>query len=630
MCGIAGMIDFNGLDEAAAATLDRMVKTLHHRGPDEAGAAIHDNVAMGMRRLSIIDLAGGSQPIYNEDQTVWTVYNGEIYNFPELKEDLEARGHRFQTRTDTEVIVHAYESFGPDFPKRLDGMFAIALHDRKKRRFMLVRDHLGIKPLYYAYDGQQLVFGSELKALLASHRIPKELDVDALGEFLSWEYIPGQGTLMKSIRKLEPGHSIHLDLRSPRMAPVAYWDVPEGRGDVTSLSSRDWQDRIEAQVRRSTRMQMISDVPLGAFLSGGVDSSLIAACMGTAQTFSIGFDDPTYNELGWARQVADHLGVDHKDQIIRPDVADLFEHLMHFLDDPIGDFSIFPTFLVSQLARKYVTVALSGDGGDELFGGYETYLAQHKARQYERIPSVVRQFLIEPAVHRLPPTAKKKGLVNKAKRFVEGLAHPDGLAHARWRMFVGEALRQQLFMPEAVEKMETPPAAHIESLFKQAGSRGHLNRSLYVDVKSYLCDNILTKVDRMSMAVSLETRVPYLSPEVVALAFEVPERFKLRGDETKWILKKVAARHVPERCVFRPKEGFSIPIKHWLNTAFKPFVEELLAPRKIQSEGIFNHRTVARLIDEHRTNRSNHSHILWSLIVFQDWKKRWLEGTTGD
>lgn len=627
MCGIAGVAAFNNLPTVKLDKLNSMVNTLYHRGPDESGMDIHDNVALGMRRLSIIDLSGGSQPIYNEDKSVWTVFNGEIYNFPEFRNTLKSRGHIFKTNADTEVIVHGYEEYGSNFPKYLNGMFAIALHDMKKKKFFLVRDHLGIKPLYYYYNEKNIIFGSEIKAILESGLAPRELDIDALGEFLSWEYVPGKATLFKSIKKLEPGEMIEIDLNNPECKPKPYWDIPFSNGSDNNISIEEWEELILEQVKKSTQMQMISDVPLGAFLSGGVDSSLIVASMGEAKTFSIGFDDPTYNELKWARKVADYLKVDHKDEIIKPDVVELFGHLMHFLDDPIGDFSIFPTYLVSKLARKHVTVSLSGDGGDELFGGYETYLAENKALKYVKIPAIFRKGLIEPSLNLIKPTAKKKGFINKAKRFVEGLEYPSDLSHARWRIFVGDIVRDQLFTNDALRKIETPPAAHIMELFKKAGERGHLNRSLYVDVKSYLCDNILTKVDRMAMAISLETRVPYLDPDVVALAFRIPEELKVKPDETKVILKSTASKLVPKECIYRPKEGFSIPIKNWLNKEFKPLMENLLDSNKIKDDGIFDPVTIEKLKSEHYTGTANHSHILWSLIVFHDWKNRWLKNS---
>ena len=447
--------------------------------------------------------------------------------------------------------------------------------------------------------------------------------MDALGEYLAWEYVPGKATLFKEIRQLEPGQLLEINLENPRCEPQTYWDIP--RTKEIELSDEEWADKVEAQLRKSVTMQLVSDVPLGAFLSGGVDSSLTVALMGKAQTYSIGFDDPSYNELQWSEKVAAYLGVEHINEVIQPNVVELFEHLMYFLDDPIGDFSIFPTYLVSRLARQYVTVSLSGDGGDELFGGYETYLADEKARQYQKIPAIFRKNLIEPLIKSLRPQPQKKGLVNKAKRFIEGLENPVDLSHARWRIFAGDTVRSQLFTAEANQELVTPSAAHIIDLFNKAGDRQPQNRSMYVDVKSYLSDDILVKVDRMSMAVSLESRVPYLDADLVELAFQIPERLKVTPGETKVLLKSVAARHVPAECVYRPKEGFSIPIKNWLCNEFRPLMEELLSDQAIRDQGIFQVKTIKRLKQEHLAGMANHSHILWSLIVFQSWYKRWLK-----
>ena len=624
MCGIAGIAVFDGVPLPTREQLKAMCDTICHRGPDEEGMDIRDNVAIGMRRLSVIDVKGGSQPVFNEDRSIRTVFNGEIYNFRELRRDLESMGHIFVTNTDTEVIVHAYEEYGSDFPKYFNGMFAFALHDSAKRKLFLVRDHIGIKPLYYSFNEKYIVWGSEIKALLASGLIARDLDIDALGEFLAWEYVPGNGTLLKAVRKLEPAEMIEIELDRPACNPQPYWDVPMPP-DSSSMTAVEWEEAIDLKIRECVRRQLVSDVSLGAFLSGGVDSSLVVASMGNARTFSIGFDDPTYNELKWARKVAAYLGVDHVDAIIKPDAVSLFEHLMYFLDDPIGDFSIFPTYLVSHHARKHVTVALSGDGGDELFGGYETYLAQGKAQQYAYVPAFLRKKIIEPLVKSLKPRPTKKGLVNKAKRFVEGLEHPVDLCHARWRIFAGEAIRRELFTDDALAELVTPPASHILELFRRAGDRQPLNRSLYVDLKSYLCDNCLVKVDRMSMAVSLEARVPYLDKELVELAFRVPDNLKVANGKTKVLLKRVAARHVPAACIYRPKEGFSIPIKNWLGNELRSLMEELLDNRQIAREGLFRPAKIQRLKQEHLSGRANHSHVLWSLMVFQAWRKRWLE-----
>ncbi len=625
MCGITGIAALRGALPATLEQLKKMCDTIIHRGPDDDGMGIQDGVAMGMRRLSVIDVQGGKQPIFNEDRTIRIVFNGEIYNFREMRRELESRGHIFKTKTDTEAIVHAYEEYGADFPAYLNGMFAIALHDMRNRKLFLARDHIGIKPFYYSYNGKYFIWGSEIKAILASNLIEPELDIDALGEFLSWEYVPGKATLIKAIRKLEPASMIEIDLDRPSCNPRSYWDVPVYE-NLEIKTSKDWEDLTEAKIRECVQRQLVSDVPLGAFLSGGVDSSLVVASMGKAKTFSIGFDDPTYNELHWSRKVADHLDLEHITEIINPNIEELFQHLIYFMDDPIGDFSIFPTYLVSHLARKHVTVSLSGDGGDELFGGYETYLAEQKAQQYAHLPLVIRNKLIAPLIKSLRPTSAKKGLINKIKRFVEGFEHPGTLSHARWRIFLGEEGRKDIFTEEAASELVTPPGKHIHDLFQRAGNLSPLNRSLYVDLKSYLPDDILVKVDRMSMAVSLEARVPYLDTGLVELAFQVPESLKVNNTQTKVLLKKVAARHIPRECVYRPKEGFSIPIKTWLGTELRPLMEELLNDNKLEKEGLFVPYEVQRLKDEHLEGRANHSHIIWSLMVFQAWRRRWLQG----
>jgi len=626
MCGIVGIAAFQAALPPDKQRLRTMCDTIVHRGPDDEGIHIEAGVGLGMRRLSIIDLSSGHQPIFNEDRTVLTVFNGEIYNFRELRRDLSARGHRFATDSDTEVIVHAYEAFGAQFPTYLNGMFAIAVHDLANRKLCLVRDHLGVKPLYYYFGQNHLIWGSEIKTLLASGLVPRELDVDGLGQFLSWEYVPGKQTLLKAIYKLEPGTILEVDLDKPVHAPRSYWDIPMPK-ESTPYTSADWEEAVDAKLRECVQRQLVSDVPLGAFLSGGVDSSLIVAGMGEAKTFSIGFDDPTYNELPFSHTVASHLGVDHVTEIIASEVVHLFDQLMYFLDDPIGDFSIFPTYLVSKLARQHVTVALSGDGGDELFGGYETYLADQKARQYARLPRILRRLVIEPAVQALKPRSAKKGFINKAKRFVECVDYPEALSHARWRLFVDDQCRRRLFTEDALKQMPTPVDHHILDLFERAGDREPIAKSLYVDMKSYLCDNILTKVDRMSMGVSLEARVPYLDKELVELAFQIPDEFKVNKNQTKVLLKKVATRHVPSDCVYRPKEGFSIPIKNWLGTQFRPLLEELLSEKRIVAEGIFDWPTLRRLKREHLAGAANHSHILWSTMVFQTWRDQWLDGS---
>jgi asparagine synthase (glutamine-hydrolysing) len=623
MCGIAGLAALAD-EPVSLEQLRRMCDAMVHRGPDDAGYLVDPGVAIGMRRLSIIDLQSGHQPIFNEDESVAVVFNGEIYNYRELRRQLEARGHHFKTSSDTEVIVHLWEEVGADFADQLNGMFAIALLDRRQRRLVLARDHVGIKPLYYARVDKGLVFGSEVKVVLESGWVPRRLDMDALGQFLSWEYVPGAATLLRDIRRLEPASLLELDLQSGRQTVRRFWSPLRSAGaGGQARTATDWVTQVDAAIAASVRRQLVSDVPLGAFLSGGVDSSIVVAAMGNAETFSIGFDDPSYNETQWSERVARHLGVHHHVEIIRPDVLELFDRLMMHMDDPIADVSIFPTYLVSRVAAAHVKVVLSGDGGDELFGGYETYLAQEKARLWSGLPGWMRRGMLAPLARALPPTAAKKGLVNKVKRFVEGASLDPALGHARWRLFLSEPGRQRLFTAAAQRGLSSPVGAHIERLFAQCEQLDARSRALYVDFGSYLVDNCLKKVDSMSMACSIEARVPLLDKTIAELAFRVPADLKYTSSETKVLLKQVAARHVPRECVYRPKEGFSIPIKNWLKHEFRGLLETYLNPGRIAAGGIFDAAEVSRLKLEHLQNRANHSHILWSLLVFEQWRDRW-------
>ncbi len=623
MCGIAGIAALPGAPPPSREQLEAMVATLVHRGPDDDGFVVDGGVALGMRRLAILDVDGGRQPLRNEDGSVRAVFNGEIYNYRELRGDLTASGHALRSLSDGEVLPHLVEEHGAGFAPHLSGMFAVAVHDARRRRLLLARDRLGVKPLYYALSPSHLVFGSEIKALLASGLLERRLDVDALGQFLAWEYVPAPRTLLAGVRKLEPGTLLELDLESGRVSSHTWWQVPSAE----ATGGGDWEEEVDACLRRCVERQLVSDVPLGALLSGGVDSSLVVAAMGEARTFSIGFRDPSYDESRWARRVAEHLGVRHRLEVQEPDAGALFERLMPMMDDPIADTSIFPTYLACRLARQEVTVALTGDGGDELFGGYETYLAEGMARLWGWLPGPLRRGVAEPVIAGLRPRRAKKGLINKAKRFVEGVGHDPRLGHARWRLFVGAAARRRLFTADALARLETPVGAHVLALAEQAGERGALDRALFIDLKSYLADNCLLKVDRMSMACSLEARVPLLDHELVELAFRVPPRLKVARRETKVLLKRVAARHLPKGCVYRPKEGFSSPVKQWLGGELRPLMEELLARRRLEEGGLFQPDVVDRLRREHLAGSANHSHVLWALMVFEDWRRRWSVGS---
>ncbi|MBM3297303.1 MAG: asparagine synthase (glutamine-hydrolyzing), partial [Candidatus Aminicenantes bacterium] len=586
MCGICGLAQPRGRAPFPPGLLEGMLASIVHRGPDDEGRHVEPEVALGARRLSIIDVEGGHQPLSNEDGTVWIAYNGEAFNFPEVRAELRSRGHRFRTRTDTETLVHAYEEWGEDFLERFRGMFAFALWDRKAGKLLLVRDRLGIKPLYYSLlrDGT-LVFGSELKSLLLHPGLERTLDLRALDLFLTVEYVPAPHSIFRDVRKLPAGHI--LTYQDGRTTLKKYWDIEGREGDGPPPGRpEEAMDRLYELLKESVRLRLLSDVPLGAFLSGGIDSSAIVGLMrelgaSPLMTFSIGFDDPTYNELDYARRAARAFGTEHSELVLRPQALELTERLVGHMDEPFGDFSMFPTYLVSKLAREKVKVVLSGDGGDEIFGGYEHYQAQALASNPAARAVAA---LLGPAVKRLPPSAKKKGFRNKLRRFVQGLDMPAGARHMRWMMFLSPARKRGLYTDAFLEapgrKNDIADEEPFASVLGKLGAFDPLTAELYLDLKTYLVDDILVKVDRMSMAVSLEARVPLLDHKVVEYAFGLPGEWKLREGTTKWIFKKTMERLLPRENIHRPKEGFSIPIKHWLKTDLRDMLLDHLSPER--------------------------------------------------
>lgn len=626
MCGIAGVVYRDPQRSVCMDDLKRMCTVMTHRGPDDEGFFVDQNVGLGMRRLSVIDLETGHQPICNEDGRVWIVFNGEIYNFPELRRELQERGHEFSTDSDTETIVHAYEEYGEDCVNRLNGMFAFAIWDGRARKLLLARDRLGIKPLYYFAGDDGLVFGSELKAILESPGVPREIDHQALDIFMTFEYVPSPLSMFKGIRKLPPGHI--LVLQEGRADVKQYWEIDRGRaeGDEDQLA-----ESLYELLKDAVRLRLVSDVPLGAFLSGGVDSSTIVCMMSElmdrpVQTFSIGFDDPSYNELGHARVVAKAFGTDHHEEVIKPNVVDLVERLIGHLDEPLADVSIFPTYLVSKLARRDVTVVLSGDGGDELFAGYDWYVADRIERYYRWLPSALRLRLIPRLVDLVPPSTTKKGGVNKVKRFVQGSTLPDRLQHYRWCTFMDGAGKAQLYSQEfqaCLGRQDTYAtfAGHLGAFEDD----DRLWQQQFADVKTYLPDDILAKVDRMSMANSLEVRTPFLDHRVVEFAAALPSNLKLRGLRTKYLLKRSMAKRLPRQILKRGKQGFSIPMKNWLTQDLRPMMEDVLAPQRIKEGGFFDADSVERMKTQHVKGIANHSHQLWSLMMFEIWRERYLQ-----
>jgi asparagine synthase (glutamine-hydrolysing) len=634
MCGICGLArPAAGASPVPEDLVVRMCRTIVHRGPDDEGVYVDERVGLGNRRLSIIDLVTGHQPLSNEDGSVWIAYNGEAYNFAEIRDDLIARGHAMATKSDTETLVHAYEEWGaPAFLDRFRGMFAFALWDKRIGKLFLFRDRLGVKPLYYTLTpGGTLVFGSELKTILTHPSVERELEPRALDLFLTLEYVPAPFSIFKGIYKLPAGH--FLEYEAGKITIRKYWDIEPEAGPPRQIKPAELPgicDELYALLKESVKLRLVSDVPLGAFLSGGIDSSTIVALMrelgaSPLKTFSIGFADQTYNELHHARRIAELFETEHEEFIIEPQALELTETLIRHLDEPLGDFSIFPTYLVSKMTRAHATVALSGDGGDELFAGYEHYQAQRMARRFA-VPAGGKA--VGALVGRLRPSDKKKGTWNKLRRFTEGFDHETRLRHLRWMMFMSARDRRSLYAPGFVELLGgikgVDDGEPFAGLFEKASRFDDITGELYLDLKSYLVDDIMVKVDRMSMAVSLEAREPLLDHKLVEFAFRLPGDLKLRGGQTKWILKKTMERVLPAENVWRGKEGFSIPIKHWLKTDLRDLMEDVLAEDRIVKDGLFNPKPVRAMIDAHLAGRENYSHQLWALMVFQMWKSTYL------
>ena len=601
--------------------LGRMVRTLVHRGPDDEGTVMRSGVGLGMRRLAIVDVAAGQQPFGNETDDIQLVANGEIYNFQELRAELQRHGHSIRTQSDIEVLVHAYEEWGVEFLNHLRGMFALALWDGRSRTLLAARDRAGEKPLYWTKTPRGLLLASEVKALLIRPEVSRELDPEAVDQFLTYEYVIAPRTILKGIHKLPAGH--YLTYREGEVTVRRYWDAAR-------VPPRTWKEGEAAEalreaLRRATVGQMMAEVPLGAFLSGGIDSSSIVAFMSGASrqavnTFSIGFDDGTYNELPFAREVATLFRTNHRERTVSPKLHELFEKLVVHLDEPFADVSLFPTYMVSQLAREHVTVALSGDGGDELFGGYDAYQAQDLAARFAWMGDALMPAAAAVAAA-LPPSEKKKGLVNKFKRFTLGATQaPQDLGHYRWMVYLSARAKQRLYAASLRHSLAGSDAyAPVRDALARFGHDDVLNRQFYADLSLYLADDILVKVDRMSMATSLETRAPFLDRDVMELAFSMPGDFKIRGGERKWILKRAMAGILPDTILNRKKEGFSIPMKNWLRRDLEPLMRSLLAPERVAARGLFEPAEVSRLVDDHVAGRENYAHTLFPLMVFERW-----------
>ncbi len=624
MCGICGIFRRQGLHPEDKEKVSLMTGALIHRGPDEDGFYDDEFIALGMRRLKIIDLVTGRQPIANEDKTIWTIYNGEIYNFPQLRAELEKRGHIFKTKSDTEVIVHLYEEEGPDFIHRLNGMFAIAIWDKVNRRLCLYRDRLGIKPLHFSFLPDGLIFASEIKSLLKAG-INREIDFKALSQFFSFEFIPAPRTIFRKIHKLLPGHRIICQGNEIKIEK--YWDIVF-KPDNPPRSEKEYAEEIHYRLREAVKKRLISDVPLGVFLSGGLDSSTITALMKEVETspiktFAIGFREKSFNELHYARLVADYFKTDHHEFVVEPKlVTELAPQLMNYLDEPLADASVIPTYLISYLARKEVTVALAGDGGDELFAGYDTYKAYRLACYYRKLPRFINSPL-RWVVNLFPASGRRLSFEFKAKKFLLGIDYPPEIANYIWWGAYPPQEKGKLLSPLLEEAIKADPYEPVAFHLRSCEAQDTLDRIFYLDLKLYLQDDLLVKVDRMSMANSLEIRVPFLDYTFVEFAASIPNKFKLKGFETKYILKKAMDGYLPPQIFRRKKIGFDIPLGAWIRRDLKSFVLDVLSPQNLSRHGFFNQLYIEEKLKEHLRGQHNHRQLLWPIIIFQFWYDRY-------
>ncbi|MFO1431863.1 MAG: asparagine synthase (glutamine-hydrolyzing) [Candidatus Competibacteraceae bacterium] len=631
MCGICGF--FGESAGIADATLERMNQTLVRRGPDEGGTFQDSKVGLAMRRLSIIDLDGGHQPISNEDRTVWVVYNGEIYNYRELRARLEQRGHRFQTRTDTEVLVHLYEEYGDDLVHHLRGMFAFALWDKRRSRGLLVRDRLGIKPLFYAQVGDALLFGSEIKAILAAGRVERELDYQALDAFIAFTYIPAPLTVYKAIRKLEPGHL--LVFQAGQVEKRCYWDLDFARPDTTS-GEQAWLERFEEAIEEAVKTHLVSDVAVGAFLSGGIDSSLVVALMSRhladpVKTFTIGFGGARHaliDERPLAAAAAARYGCEFHDATVQPEFHHIVAGIVDAFDEPFADDSVIPSYYISELARRQVKVALSGLGGDELFAGYERYSGVFLNRYYTRlVPGALHRQVIDPLVQRLPEPAYAGDRVNHAKRFAAAALQSPAECYLGFVSTLPAQERRRLFTPAVAREIDFAATDRIiTDLYERCDAPDDLARALYVDIKTYLPEDILALSDRLSMWHSLEVRVPLVDYPLVELSARLPSRYKLNWRRKKILLKRVAARHLPTEIVTHRKQGFESPMAAWLRTDLADYTQDKLGRNQLGGIGLFDGDYVSLKLEEHLTGRQKNNKLLFSLLMFQEWYERHIGG----
>ena len=627
MCGIVGIVrrDGRGVD---GAVLQSMCDAVRHRGPDEEGRYLKEGAGLAMRRLAIIDLKGGQQPISNEAGTAWVVFNGEIYNYRELRERLEKLGHRFRTNSDTEAIIHAYERYGDDCPKHLRGMFAFAVWDERRQELFMARDRVGKKPLLYSVKGGQLVFGSEFAALLRHPDVSREVDREAIHYYLSFMCVPAPLTAYRDIRKLEPGHTLRFT-RDGEVRTQRYWQPDFSK--KTKMGEEEAGERVLEVLRDAVRVRLMSEVPLGAFLSGGVDSSAVVALMSEessapVKTFSVGFEEQDFSELHHARRVAKHVGADHHEFVVRPDAAEVLPLLVEHYGEPYADSSAIPTYYVSRETRRHVTVALNGDGGDECFAGYERYAAMRLAGAYRRLPSFLREGVIEQAVKLLPASELRRSRARSLKRFVAAASLPHVERYLRWVSALDSRAKRELYTEEfRRETASFDDARFIAPWFARANGAGTVDAALLADTMTYLPNDLLVKVDIASMAVSLEARSPFLDHHVIEFAASLPESLKLRGLTTKYLLKRALKILLPEENLTRSKMGFGVPVGHWFRGEMQPFLREHLLSERAARRGYLRPDAVRRMVEEHVRGERERAHQLWTLLMLELWFKRFID-----
>lgn len=631
MCGITGWANLDSHTpppDGAKDLLHSMCERMVHRGPDAEGLFVTNGVALGMRRLAIIDLITGEQPAFNEDKSVAVILNGEIYNYRELRTELEKRGHTFLSASDTEVLPHLYEEYGDEMTAKLNGMFAFALWDTKRRRLLIARDRFGEKPLYWGVFRNTLLFASEPKVLLAHPGVKPSLDLQALRHYLSFDYVPAPLSIYQGINKLPAAHK--LTLENGRVNVECYWRLSYKTADPVP-TEQEAAEQLRELLADSVRMRLVSDVPLGVLLSGGVDSSTVAALAVRAsseavKTFSISFAEASFDESAYARGVAKFLGTDHHEERLSANLAaNLVSEIGSWMDEPFSDPSLVPTYLLSRFTRKHVTVALGGDGGDELFAGYPMYAGHRWAEVYKHVPGFLRRGIIEPLVRLLPVKTKNLSFDYKALRFVSGTKYDAVARHHVWFGSFTPEEQQTLLTNDVLRSTDGEIYAHARQMAKECDSDDLVTQMMNVDTRLYLAEDILTKVDRASMAVSLEVRAPFLDPRVAEFAASLPCSYKLRGLKTKYILKKAVREMLPPFVTRRGKKGFGVPVAEWLKVKLRPLARDLLSPERVRRAGVFNPEYVARLQDEHERGVANHRKLLWTLLMFELWHESFVE-----